>query len=91
MTEQEEAVIEFVRQHDLENHLKRVVEYVASFAPKGVLVVWECADGYKAVAVPSSPALAYGLATRAYELIVEGTEEDDDDDGDSDGSSEPVE
>jgi hypothetical protein len=88
-SDREDAVVAFMRHHDLENHLKRVAEYVASFSPTGVLVVWECEDGYKAVSVPSSPALAYGLAVRSYELIVDGDEEDDD--GDDSGSSDSVE
>lgn len=84
MTTREEAIQAFVEANELEESLARVINAVASQNPAAIMIFWEGEDGYGAVTIPQSRALAYGLAVKAYELLVE-TEEDVDS-GDDDSS-----
>lgn len=70
--DREEAIKEFLRVNDLEEQLGRVAAFVASRQPNTVLVFWEePGGGYGAITVPHSEALAFGLASKAYEVLVE--------------------
>lgn len=81
MTTREEAIQAFVKVNEVEENLTRVISAIAAQNPAAIMVFWEGEDGYGAITIPHSRALAYGLAIKAYELLVE-TEEDVDTGGD---------
>ena len=88
MPSREEAIEDFLRSHDLEEKLGHALSAVASRNPAAILIFWEDDEGYGALTVPHSRALAYGLVQKAYEMLVE---EDTDVDDDDSAGDEPVE
>lgn len=84
----ERAIEAFVETHEMEEKLQAAVAAVASRNPAAVLIFWEEDEGYGALTVPHSKALALGLADAAYDMLVnkKGQEEEDDDDSDFDES-----
>lgn len=81
----EEAIADFLQTHDMEEKLGQALSAVASRNPAAVLIFWEDDAGFGAITIPYSRALGYGLAVKAYEMLVEATEDSADvDDTDSD-------
>lgn len=83
MTTREEAIQAFVKVNEAEESLTRVISAVVAQNPVAIMVFWESEDGYGAITIPHSQALAYGLAVKAYELLVETEEDVDSSDDDS--------
>lgn len=80
MMSREEAIKAFMADNDLEHKLQQVFAIVMERKPNALLVFWEDDDGYGAVTLPHSRALAYGLVNKAFDMLV--GEPDDVDDGD---------
>jgi hypothetical protein len=80
--DREQAIKDFLKVNDLEEKLSGVFSAILARKPNALLIFWEEDDGYAAATVPHSAALAYGLATKAYETLVvqddKEVEEDDD-------------
>ncbi len=82
MPTREEAIEDFLRTHDLEEKLGHALSAVAARNPAAILIFWEDEEGYGALTVPHSRALAFGLAQKAYEMLVGEDDVDDDDSAD---------
>jgi hypothetical protein len=79
MADREQAIQDFLRSNDIEEKLGQALAAVLSRNPTAILVFWEEENGYGALTVPHSRALAFGLANAAFDMLVE--DEPDVDDG----------
>lgn len=82
-----EAIRAFVAESELEEKISAALSIILERQPKALLIFWEEDSGYGGLTLPESQALAYGLATKAYEMLVEdagNVDSDGDDDSELD-------
>lgn len=84
MISRDEAIKAFMADSDLEQKLQQVFQIVMERKPNALLVFWEDDDGYGAVTLPQSRALAYGLVNKAFDMLVGEPEDVDASDDDAD-------
>lgn len=65
----EEAIQEFLADHDLGIRARATLEAVLRQNPRALLLVWETDRGLGLTAVPFSKALANGLVTAAADIM----------------------
>lgn len=80
--DREQAIQDFLRSNDIEEKMGQALTAVLARNPTAIMIFWEEENGFGALTIPHSRALAYGLANAAFDMLV-GDEPDVDDGLDS--------